>query len=133
MSSVNKAIIVGRVGKDPEIRSTAGGTTVANLSIATSEKWRDKQTGETKEKTEWHRVKFFGRTAEVIGEYVSKGSLMYVEGRIETDKYTDKEGVERYSTGILGDRMQLLGGKPDSKRQERESAKPSFDDDDIPF
>ena len=111
MSGVNKAIILGHLGKDPEIRYTTSGSAVANISIATSEQWKDKQTGEKQERTEWHNVTFFGRLAEVVGEYLKKGSLVYVSGRIQTDKYTDKEGVEKYSTKIIANEMQMLGGR----------------------
>jgi single-strand DNA-binding protein len=120
---INKVIIVGNVGKDPETRYTAGGSAITTLSVATSEQWKDKQTGENKEHTEWHRVKFFGRLAEIAGEYLRKGSQVYVEGRLKTDKYTDKEGVERYSTDIIADEMQMLGsrqgGEGGSERSER--------------
>ncbi len=108
---INKVIIVGNVGKDPETRYTAGGSAITTLSVATSEQWKDKQTGENKEHTEWHRVKFFGRLAEIAGEYLRKGSQVYVEGRLKTDKYTDKEGVERYATDIIADEMQMLGSR----------------------
>jgi single-strand DNA-binding protein len=124
---INKVIIVGNVGKDPETRYTAGGSAITTLSVATSEQWKDKQTGENKEHTEWHRVKFFGRLAEIAGEYLRKGSQVYVEGRLKTDKYTDKEGVERYATDIIADEMQMLGsrqsgeggGRSDSERPAR--------------
>ena len=108
---INKVIIVGNVGKDPETRYTAGGAAITTLSVATSEQWKDKQTGENKEHTEWHRVKFFGRLAEIAGEYLRKGSQVYVEGKLRTDKYTDKEGVERYSTDIIAEEMQMLGSR----------------------
>jgi single-strand DNA-binding protein len=111
MSSVNKAIILGRLGKDPEVRYMPNGGAVANLSIATSQTWKDKQTGEKKEKTEWHRVVLYNRIAEVAGEYAKKGSLLYIEGRIETKKWTDKDGQDRYTTEIIGDQMQLVGGR----------------------
>jgi len=109
--SVNKAIILGRLGKDPEVRYMPNGGAVANLSIATSQTWKDKQTGEKKEKTEWHRVVLYNRIAEVAGEYAKKGSLLYIEGRIETKKWTDKDGQDRYTTEIIGDQMQLVGGR----------------------
>ncbi len=108
---INKVIIVGNVGKDPETRYTAGGAAITTLSVATSEQWKDKQTGENKEHTEWHRVKFFGRLAEIAGEYLRKGSQVYVEGKLRTDKYTDKEGVDRYATDIIAEEMQMLGGR----------------------
>lgn len=110
MSSVNKAIILGRLGRDPEVRYTQGGEAVANLSVATSERWKDKN-GEKQERTEWHRVTLWGRTAEIAGEYLKKGSLCYVEGRLQTRKYTDKDGVERYTTEVVGDQLRLLSGQ----------------------
>ena len=109
MASVNKVILLGNLGRDPETRYTTGGDAVTNLSIATSEQWKDKS-GEKQEKTEWHRVVLFGRQAEVAGEYLKKGRSVYIEGRLQTRKYTDKDGVEKYSTEIVGDRMQLIGG-----------------------
>ncbi|MEW5967651.1 MAG: single-stranded DNA-binding protein [Pseudomonadota bacterium] len=110
MASVNKVILVGNLGRDPEMRYLPSGEAVANLAIATTDKYKDK-TGQMVEQTEWHRVAFFGRTAEVCGQYLKKGSQVYVEGSIRTRKYTDKEGVERYATEIRGDRMQMLGSK----------------------
>jgi single-strand DNA-binding protein len=110
MASVNKVILVGNLGRDPEMRYLPSGEAVANLAIATTDKYKDK-TGQMVEQTEWHRVSFFGRTAEVCGQYLKKGSQVYVEGSIRTRKYTDKEGVEKYATEIRGDRMQMLGGK----------------------
>ncbi|HQZ62184.1 MAG TPA: single-stranded DNA-binding protein, partial [Dokdonella sp.] len=107
---VNKVILVGNLGADPEVKYTAGGTAVCTLSVATSESWKDKQTGEQQERTEWHRVKMFGRLAEIAGEYLKKGRQVYVEGSIRTEKYTDKEGIQRYSTDIIGNEMQMLGG-----------------------
>ena len=107
---VNKVILVGNLGADPEVKYTAGGTAICTLSVATSESWKDKQTGEQQERTEWHRVKLFGRLAEIAGEYLKKGRQIYIEGSIRTDKYTDKEGVQRYSTDIIGNEMQMLGG-----------------------
>lgn len=99
--SLNKACLIGNVGKDPEIRSTQGGTRVANLSIATSDKWKDKQTGEKKEQTEWHRVVIWGPLVDVVERYVKKGMKLYIEGKIQTRKWTDQQGVERYSTEIV--------------------------------
>lgn len=149
MASVNKAIIIGNIGKDPEMRYTASGDAVCNITVATSETWKDKSTGEKKEATEWHRVSFFGRLAEIAGEYLTKGSAVYVEGSIHTRKWTDKDGQERYTTEIRGNEMKMLGGRPDpGKRQEERSppadnrapaqnkpAPRAFDDlgDDIPF
>ncbi|MGE4070727.1 MAG: single-stranded DNA-binding protein [Lysobacterales bacterium] len=106
---VNKVILVGNLGADPETRYTAGGGAITTIKVATSESWKDKQTGEQQERTEWHRVKFFGRLAEIAGEYLRKGRQVYIEGSIRTDKYTDKEGVERYATDIIANEMQMLG------------------------
>jgi len=113
MASVNKVILLGNLGRDPETRYTTGGDAVCNLNIATSEQWKDKN-GEKQERTEWHRVVLFGRQAEIAGEYLKKGRSVYVEGRLQTRKYTDKDGVEKYSTEIVGDRMQLLGSGRDA-------------------
>ena len=113
MASVNKVILVGNLGRDPETRYTTGGDAITNLNIATSETWKDKA-GEKQEKTEWHRVVLFGRQAEIAGEYLKKGRSVYIEGRLQTKKYTDKDGVEKYSTEIVGDRMQLLGSRDGS-------------------
>ena len=110
MASVNKVILIGNLGRDPETRYTTGGDAVTNLRIATTEQWKDKN-GEKQEKTEWHSVVLFGRQAEVAGEYLKKGRSVYIEGRLQTRKYTDKEGVEKYSTEVVGDRMQLLGSR----------------------
>ncbi|MEO8459954.1 MAG: single-stranded DNA-binding protein [Dokdonella sp.] len=107
---INKVIIVGNLGADPETRYTAGGAAITTLSLATSESWKDKQTGEQQERTEWHRVKMFGRLAEIAGEYLKKGRQVYIEGSLRTDKYTDKEGVTKYSTDIIANEMQMLGG-----------------------
>ena len=107
---VNKVILVGNLGADPETRYTASGSAITSIRIATSEQWKDKQTGENQERTEWHRVKFFGRLAEIAGEYLKKGRQVYVEGSLRTDKYTDKDGIERYSTDIIANEMQMLGG-----------------------
>jgi single-strand DNA-binding protein len=108
---INKVILVGNLGADPETRAMPSGSTVANLRIATSESWRDKQTGEQQERTEWHRVALFGRLAEVAAEYLKKGSQVYIEGSLRTRKWTDKQGQERYSTEIIGNDMQMLGGR----------------------
>jgi single-strand DNA-binding protein len=107
---VNKVIIVGNLGADPETRYTGSGTAITSLRIATSEQWTDKQSGERQERTEWHRVKLFGKLAEIAGEYLKKGRQVYIEGSLRTDKYTDKDGIERYSTDIIGNEMQMLGG-----------------------
>ena len=142
MASVNKAIIVGNLGRDPEMRYLPSGEAVANLAIATTDKYKNKS-GEMVESTEWHKVSFFGRLGEVCGEYLKKGSQVYIEGSIRTRKYTDKDGVEKYSTEIRGDRMQMLGskGEPSAEQMRNRAAakevnKPSgFDDmdDTIPF
>ncbi|ULU26979.1 single-stranded DNA-binding protein [Dyella terrae] len=107
---VNKVIIVGNLGADPETRYTGNGTAITSIRIATSESWTDKQSGEKQERTEWHRVKLFGRLAEIAGEYLKKGRQVYIEGSLRTDKYTDKDGVERFSTDIVAAEMQMLGG-----------------------
>lgn len=107
---INKVIIVGNLGADPEVRHTGGGTAVCSFNVATSESWTDKQSGEKQERTEWHRVKMFGRLAEIAGEYLKKGRQVYIEGSLRTDKYTDKQGVEKYSTDIIANEMQMLGG-----------------------
>ena len=108
---INKVILIGNLGADPETRAMPSGTTVANLRVATSESWRDKQSGEQQERTEWHRVAFFGRLAEVAGEYLRKGSQVYIEGSLRTRKWQDKQGNERYSTEIIGNDLQMLGGR----------------------
>jgi single-strand DNA-binding protein len=108
---VNKVIIVGNLGADPETRAMPSGSTVANLRIATTENWKDRQTGEQQERTEWHRVVLFGRLGEVAAEYLRKGSQVYIEGSLRTRKWTDKQGTERYSTEIVGNDMQMLGGR----------------------
>jgi single-strand DNA-binding protein len=122
MASVNKVIIVGNLGRDPEMRSFPSGDRVANVTIATTDRWKDKTSGEMKEATEWHRVVFNGRLAEIAGEYLRKGSQVYVEGSLRTRKWTDKDGVEKYTTEIRADQMQMLG-----KREGMGS--PSSDDD----
>ena len=108
---INKVILVGNLGADPETRAMPSGTTVANLRIATSESWRDKQSGEQQERTEWHRVVLFGRLGEIAAEYLKKGSQVYIEGSLRTRKWQDKSGTERYSTEIVGNDMQMLGGR----------------------
>jgi single-strand DNA-binding protein len=106
---VNKVILIGNLGSDPEVRSTGGGTTVCSFSLATSESWTDKQSGEKQERTEWHRIKIFGRLGEIAGEYLKKGRQVYIEGSIRTDKFTGKDGVEKYFTDIIANEMQMLG------------------------
>lgn len=149
MASVNKVIIVGHLGKDVELRYSAAGDAIANLTVATSESWKDKATGEKKEATEWHRCNCFGKLAEICGQYLKKGAQVYVEGSLRTRKWTDKEGIERYTTEIRMDHMVMLGSKQDGQRQSGEhdsdykpapqrnaqGSKPSFDDlgDGIPF
>jgi single-strand DNA-binding protein len=111
MASVNKVIIVGNLGRDPEIRYMPSGDAIANIAVATSFKSKDRNTGEQKEITEWHRISFFGKLAEIVGQYLKKGSSIYVEGRLQTRKYTDKDGVEKYATDIVAQEMQMLGGR----------------------
>jgi single-strand DNA-binding protein len=157
---VNKVILIGNLGADPETRYSASGTAMCTVSVATSESWKDKQTGEQQERTEWHRVKFFGRLAEIAGEYLKKGRQVYIEGAIRSSKYTDKEGIERWSTDIIANEMQMLGGPGDNEsrgegggyRQRAPQGRPSgapsggggpaappapqdnrIEDDDIPF
>ena len=142
MASVNKVILVGNLGRDPEVRYMPSGDAIANISVATTDSWKDKN-GEKQERTEWHRVSFFGKLAEIVGEYLKKGSQVYVEGRLQTRKWTDKEGQDKYTTEIVADRMQMLGGK--NKEQEDRQTKPEpsaepepgsdFADmpDDVPF
>jgi len=155
MASVNKVIVVGNLGRDPETRYMPDGAAITNASIATSFQWTDKASGEKKEETEWHRIVFRGRLAEIAGEYLKKGSQVYVEGRLRTRKWQDKEGQDRYTTEIVADSMQMLGsragsGEPRAERPEPASSKAAeprgeapaakkpagkFDDmeDDIPF
>jgi single-strand DNA-binding protein len=150
MASVNKVIIVGNLGADPETRFLPSGEAVANIRVATTETWKDKQSGEKKEATEWHRIAFFGRLAEIAGEYLKKGSQVYVEGSLRTRKWQDKEGQDRYTTEIRGDVMKMLGRREGGGEPRPEPAMPSktpetktagkkpagkFDDleDDIPF
>ena len=119
MASVNKVILIGNLGRDPEMRYLPSGDAVANFSIATTEKWKDKA-GEMQEQTEWHRIAFFGRQAEICGEYLRKGSSVYIEGRLQTRKWTDKDNNERNSTEIRGDRMQMLGARGGGTTEMRE-------------
>lgn len=146
MSDLNRVTLIGRLGADPETRHTQGGKTVCTLRLATGEKWRDKQTGEMQERTEWHSVVLFDRRAEVASEYLAKGSLVYIEGQLRTEKYTDKEGVERYTTKIYASDLKLLGSRPDGGRSHERApaakpagrpaqrqAEPDFDDDLAPF
>lgn len=114
MASVNKVIIVGTLGKDPEIKFLPDGTAIVNMSLATNSSWKDKNTGEKKQETEWHRVVIYGKLAEVAGEYCKKGGSVYLEGKLKTRKWKDQSGAEKYTTEIIADTMQLLGGKRDS-------------------
>ena len=111
MASVNKVILVGNLGRDPEVRYTAEGSAITNISVATTSQWKDRNSGERREETEWHRVTFFGRLAEIAGEYLKKGRSVYIEGRLKTRKYTDANGVEKYATDIIAEQMQMLGGR----------------------
>jgi len=111
MASVNKVILIGNLGRDPETRSTPSGSQVCNVTIATSRNWKDKNSGDRVEETEWHRVVFYDRLAEIAGEYLRKGRPVYVEGRLKTRKWTDKDGVEKYTTEIIAEQMQLLGSR----------------------
>ncbi|MBY8964910.1 single-stranded DNA-binding protein [Algiphilus sp. NNCM1] len=153
---INKVILVGNLGQDPEVRYTANGTAVANLRIATSESWRDKQSGEQRENTEWHTVVLFGKTAEIASQYLKKGRQVFIEGKLQTRKWQDKSGNDRYSTEIVANDMQMLGGGgpgggsadfdgggggggmsrgggQSQPAPQREPAPQSFEDDDIPF
>jgi single-strand DNA-binding protein len=113
MASINKVFLIGYLGQDPEVRYMPSGKAVANISIATSESWKDKNTGEKQERTEWHRAVFFSPLAEIVGQYLRKGSLAFIEGRLQTRKWQDKNGVERYTTEIVANEMKMLGGKSD--------------------
>ena len=147
MAGVNKVIILGNLGADPELRSSPSGVTTCRLSIATSMNWTDKNSGEKKEKTEWHRIVFFGRSAEVLDQYVKKGQQLYVEGRLQTSKY-EKDGIDRYSTDIIGESFNFISGSGSSNQNnnqftddmnqdksnsnQKDSSSDDFDDD-IPF
>jgi len=147
MASINKVIIIGHLGRDPETRYMPSGDAITNIAVATTDTWKDKATGEKKEQTEWHRVNAFGRLAEICGEYLKKGSQVYIEGSLRTRKYTDKDGVERYATEIRADQMRMLGGRPEGGAPAARPAAPSSTarpaskpapnfsdmDDDIPF
>jgi single-strand DNA-binding protein len=147
---INKVILIGNLGNDPEVRYTASGAAVANISLATTDSWRDKESGEQQDRTEWHRVVFFGRLAEIVAEYLKKGSQIYVEGRLQTRKWQDKEGNDKYSTEIVANDMQMLGSRgaggggagmdqsneasaPSRSGGAKSSAATDFVDDDIPF
>ena len=111
MASVNKVILVGNLGRDPEVRYTAEGSAITSISVATTSTWKDRNSGERREETEWHRVTFFNRLAEIAGEYLKKGRSVYIEGRLKTRKYPDANGVEKYATDIIAEQMQMLGGR----------------------
>jgi single-strand DNA-binding protein len=146
---INKVILVGNLGADPETRAMPSGGSVTNISIATQESWKDKNTGDQQERTEWHKVVFFGRLAEIAGEYLNKGSQVYVEGKLRTQKWQDREGNDRWTTEVVANEMQMLGGRPgsgapaaqgpaptstsqDSSETTPQDSSPPFDDD-IPF
>ena len=153
MASVNRVILIGNLGKDPETRYAPSGEAICNITLATTDTWRDKASGEKREATEWHKVGFFGKLAEIAGQYLRKGSQVYIEGSLRTRKWTDKDGVERYTTEIRCDDMKMLGSRPQGQGQqggndssyggqsdyapppEKNKSKASFDDlgDDIPF
>ena len=145
MRGVNKVILVGHLGQDPDVRAMREGSSVANLSLATNEQWRDKNTGEQQERTEWHRLALFGRLAEIAGQYLRNGAQVYVEGRLRTRKWQDRDGHDRYSTEIVVNELQMLGGRggasqagPDRPAAPAESREPASRadmpfDDDIPF
>jgi len=137
MASLNKAILIGSLGRDPEVRYMPNGEAVANFSIATSESWKDKS-GAKQERTEWHNIVAYRKLAEIIGEYLKKGAPVYIEGRIQTRKWQDKEGNDRYSTEIIADQMQMLGSKAEGGKVQRQDSKPDVQDisdidSDIPF
>ena len=111
MASVNRVTLIGNLGKDPEVRYLPSGDAVTNITVATTDKWKDKQSGEAREATEWHKVSFFGKLAEIAGQYLLKGSQVYIEGKLQTRKYTDKDGVEKYSTEIKAETLQMLGSR----------------------
>lgn len=125
MASVNKVILIGNLGRDPEVRYSPDGTAVCNISIATTSSWKDKNSGEKREETEWHRVVFYGKLAEIAGEYLKKGRPVYVEGRLKTRKWQNKEGADQYSTEIIADQMQMLGGRDDNDSTSQPSNTPS--------
>lgn len=145
---INKVILIGNLGNDPEVRYTAGGAAVTNISLATTDSWKDKETGEQQDRTEWHRVVFFARLAEIVGEYLRKGSQVYIEGRLQTRKWQDKDGNDKYTTEIIASEMQMLGSRgtgsspeanhtaaQSSPAQDNKAApvEDNFVDDDIPF
>lgn len=142
MASVNKVILIGNLGDDPEVRYTQSGSAVANFSMATTDRWKDKKSGEMQEKTEWHKIVFWERQAEIVKQYLHKGSQVYIEGRLQTDKWTDQSGSERYTTKIIGNVLQMLGQKGGdagdnssykAPKPPKKLPPPSDDNDDIPF
>lgn len=143
MASLNKVMLIGNLGKDPEVRYTTSGQAVASFSLATSERYKNKQTNEWEEKTEWHRVTLWGKQAEVAGEYLGKGKTVFIEGRLQTRKWTDRDGNERFTTEVVGERMQMLGARGDGGGRKSDAGavsdttatydEPPFQDDDIPF
>ena len=132
MSGINKVIIVGHLGKDPEIRYTQSGSAVCNFSVATSRKWNDKD-GTKHEETEWHRIVAFGKLAEICGEYITKGNLVGIEGRLQTRKWEDKGGVTRYTTEIVAEQMNMLGGKGENGGRQQQSPANECSENDVPF
>ena len=134
---INKVILIGNVGQDPETKYTQDQKAITNISLATSESWKDKNTGEQQERTEWHRVVFFNRLAEIAGEYLKKGSKVYVEGSIRTRKWQDKDGADRWTTEIVAKEMQMLGGETTTQAESHQAqpapSMPAYDDDSIPF
>ena len=139
MAGINKVILIGNLGRDPEVRYTPNGVAIANFSIATSEEWKDKDTGEKQERTEWHRIVAWRRLGEICGEYLHKGSQVYIEGRLQTREWEDRDGNKRYTTEIVAQNMQMLGrpsreGKAESQEERYPTEEPiSIPDDDIPF
>ena len=129
MASINKVILVGNLGRDPETRYTPDGAAITNISVATTDKWKDKQSGESREATEWHRVAFFGKLAEIAGQYLKKGSQVYIEGRLRTRKWQDKEGNDRYTTEVVARTFQFL----DKKTSDGVPPGYAGEDDDIPY
>lgn len=125
MASINKVIVVGNLGREPEVRYMPSGEQITNITVATTDRWKDKATGEQKEATEWHRVAFFGKLAEIAGQYLKKGSQVYIEGKLRTRKYTDKDGIDRYQTDIIADVMQMLGSKQDGSTQPAGTKQPA--------
>jgi len=130
---VNKVILIGNVGKDPDIKATNNGSTIANISVATSESWKDKSTGQQQERTEWHRVVFFGRLAEIVRDYLKQGSKVYIEGSLRTRKWQDQSGQDRYTTEIVASEMQMLDSRENVEISPSVASNQQVEDDDIPF